>query len=51
MINKFDPDVLTGYNTDNFDFPYLISRAKLLGAEFKFSRVKGFECKAVEKVF
>jgi DNA polymerase elongation subunit (family B) len=25
-----DPDIVTGYNTQNFDFPYLIDRAKCL---------------------
>ena len=25
-----DPDVITGYNIQNFDLPYLISRAQTL---------------------
>lgn len=28
-----DPDVIVGYNTSNFDFPYLIDRAKALRLE------------------
>jgi len=33
----FDPDILTGYNTNNFDWPFLISRAETLGARLRFS--------------
>ncbi|MBD3163871.1 hypothetical protein GF323_01615 [Candidatus Woesearchaeota archaeon] len=28
IIEKYSPDILTGYNTDAFDFPYLLERAK-----------------------
>ncbi|CAR25762.1 ZYRO0A07524p [Zygosaccharomyces rouxii] len=28
-----DPDIIIGYNTSNFDFPYLINRAKALKVE------------------
>ena len=28
-----DPDIITGYNTNNFDFPYLINRARHLKAD------------------
>ena len=27
MPFQVDPDILTGYNINNFDFPYLIERA------------------------
>lgn len=29
-VNKFDPDILIGWNTDNFDLPYLLNRATAL---------------------
>lgn len=28
FIKKYQPDIIVGYNSDNFDFPYLFSRAK-----------------------
>jgi DNA polymerase elongation subunit (family B) len=28
---KFDPDVIVGYNSNNFDWPYLMKRMKMLG--------------------
>jgi DNA polymerase delta subunit 1 len=31
FVRKVDPDVVIGYNTANFDFPYLLDRAKHLG--------------------
>lgn len=30
FIRTMDPDVITGYNIQNFDLPYLISRAQTL---------------------
>lgn len=30
FIREVDPDIFTGYNINNFDFPYLINRAKHL---------------------
>ncbi|POS70770.1 DNA polymerase delta catalytic subunit [Diaporthe helianthi] len=36
FIDKVDPDIITGYNIANFDFPYLLDRAKHL-------KCKGFE--------
>lgn len=36
FLDKVDPDLITGYNIANFDFPYLIDRAKHL-------KVRGFE--------
>lgn len=29
-MRTVDPDVITGYNIQNFDLPYLISRAQTL---------------------
>lgn len=34
-FREVQPDIVTGYNTDNFDFPYLIARAKKLGLSTK----------------
>lgn len=30
FVEKVDPDVVIGYNTAGFDFPYLMDRAKAL---------------------
>ena len=30
-INKIQPDLIVGYNSDNFDFDYIRKRAKILG--------------------
>ncbi|TRY69344.1 hypothetical protein TCAL_17384 [Tigriopus californicus] len=30
FVRQVDPDILTGYNINNFDFPYLLNRAKHL---------------------
>ncbi|MBI4016174.1 MAG: ribonuclease H-like domain-containing protein [Candidatus Aenigmarchaeota archaeon] len=30
LVNKYEPDILTGYNSDGFDFPYLAKRASIL---------------------
>ena len=30
FVRIMDPDVITGYNIQNFDLPYLISRAQIL---------------------
>ncbi len=42
LLNKFawaiksqNPDIITGYNSDKFDFPYLKGRADLLGVSLK----------------
>lgn len=36
FLEKVDPDIITGYNIANFDFPYLLDRARHL-------KVHGFE--------
>ncbi|KAK2726361.1 DNA polymerase delta catalytic subunit-like [Artemia franciscana] len=33
FVREVDPDILTGYNINNFDLPYLINRAKTLKAQ------------------
>ncbi|XP_076045367.1 DNA polymerase delta 1, catalytic subunit isoform X2 [Oratosquilla oratoria] len=42
FLRQVDPDIITGYNIGNFDFPYLINRAKHLKCDnfFKLGRVK-----------
>lgn len=37
FVRKADPDIFTGYNIVNFDLPYLMDRAKVLGVgDFPF---------------
>lgn len=36
FVRQLDPDILTGYNINNFDFPYLLNRAQHL-------KVKNFD--------
>ncbi|MEM2250550.1 MAG: DNA-directed DNA polymerase [Candidatus Hadarchaeales archaeon] len=38
IVKESDVDVLFGYNTDFFDFPYLKERAKLLKVKLSFGR-------------
>lgn len=33
FVREVDPDIIIGYNTANFDFPYLINRARALKLE------------------
>ncbi|CAN8095544.1 unnamed protein product [Discula destructiva] len=33
FLDEVDPDIITGYNISNFDFPYLLDRAKHLKAK------------------
>ena len=52
MINKMNPDIITGYNIFGFDFEYLYERAKKLGIEIAFSqlgRINGQKCVFVKK--
>jgi len=43
FVEEVDPDIVIGYNTSNFDFPYLLDRAKALklGAFPHLGRLKG----------
>jgi len=38
QIKKFDPEIITGYNSTNFDLPYLAERAKQTKAKIEFGR-------------
>jgi DNA polymerase delta subunit 1 len=53
FIVKVDPDVMIGYNTTNFDFPYLLDRAKALKVnDFAyFGRLKNVKQEAKETTF
>ena len=37
-VTEFDPDVITGYDSNFFDFPFLLGRAKKLGIKFAAGR-------------
>ncbi|KAI1717410.1 DNA polymerase family B domain-containing protein [Ditylenchus destructor] len=48
FIRAVDPDIITGYNIQNFDLPYIIDRAKHLKIDSKISylsRVKSNMCR------
>lgn len=52
LIQKIDPDIITGYNIYGFDFRYLYQRAELLGITDKFcrlGRLKGEKSELYEK--
>ncbi len=38
IINSYDPDIITGYNINNFDFPYILERMRKLGVRSSFGR-------------
>jgi DNA polymerase I len=38
IINDYDPDVLTGFNVNNFDLPYILERMKREGVRPVFGR-------------
>ncbi len=38
LIKEIDPDIISGYNSSNFDVPYLMKRAKKLGVAFDITR-------------
>jgi DNA polymerase I len=39
-IQQYDPDIIVGYNSNKFDWPYLLERSKLLGVRLEVGRVK-----------
>ncbi|KAL9098479.1 MAG: hypothetical protein Q9163_005869 [Psora crenata] len=53
FLEKVDPDVIIGYNIANFDFPYLLDRAKHLKClRFPYwSRLKSFQSHAKKTNF
>lgn len=54
IIVEEDPDILYGYNSDSFDWNYLMVRAQMNHCEDKFgriSRIKEYVCKVESKAF
>lgn len=53
FLEKVDPDVIIGYNISNFDFPYLLDRARHLKVQkFPFlSRLKNVQSQAKDTNF
>ncbi|CAO3669799.1 unnamed protein product [Rhizopus stolonifer] len=53
FIRTVDPDIIIGYNTTNFDFPYLLDRARHLGVtKFPFlGRISGLKTEAKDTKF
>lgn len=53
LIQKSNPDIITGYNIFGFDFKYMVDRAKKLGCYQQFAklgRIKNEESLFVDKV-
>lgn len=44
-IKRIDPDVLVGYNSSNFDIPYIMKRSERLKVNFKIGRGEEGEAK------
>jgi len=42
-IVEYDPDIIVGYNSNGFDWPYLLERAKYLGLKLDVGRRIGSE--------
>jgi len=42
-VRRHDPDIIVGYNSNKFDWPYLLERAKRLGVKLDVSRRVGVE--------
>ncbi len=42
-VKEFDPDIIVGYNSNGFDWPYLLERAKINNVRLDVGRVKGAE--------
>ena len=53
LVVATDPDIITGYNINNFDFPYLLDRAAALRVDgfARFSRVINSNVKAKATTF
>jgi len=41
FIKEFDPDIIVGYNSNRFDWPYLMERAARLGVKLDIGRNRG----------
>jgi DNA polymerase I len=40
-VKTYDPDIIVGYNSDGFDWPYLIERSKYIGVKLDVTRRVG----------
>ncbi|HVA82801.1 MAG TPA: DNA-directed DNA polymerase, partial [Candidatus Aquilonibacter sp.] len=45
VVKRLDPDIVVGYNSSNFDLPYLMERAARNKIGFEISRYEGEEIK------
>lgn len=43
FIQSYDPDIIVGYNSNGFDWPYMLNRSKIHGIVLDVGRVKGVE--------
>ncbi len=39
-VLEYDPDVIVGYNSNGFDWPYLLDRGKVIGVKLDVGRVR-----------
>jgi len=53
IIEHFDPDIILGYNIDNFDLPYIYDRLKINRISRTIGRCKqkSFMCKKIGSVY
>ncbi|KAH7318613.1 DNA polymerase delta, catalytic subunit [Stachybotrys elegans] len=53
FLLRVDPDIIIGYNTSNFDFPYLLDRAKALKVDGfdRWARLPHVRCKPTDSKF
>ncbi len=42
-VREFDPDIIVGYNSNNFDWPYLMKRSRHVGVRLDLTRRVGAE--------
>lgn len=40
IVNSYDPDIITGFNVNNFDLPYILERMKQLNVKPMFGRCR-----------
>ena len=40
-VHDYDPDIIVGYNSNGFDWPYLLQRSNVLGIQLDVGRVRG----------
>ncbi|MDI6644741.1 MAG: DNA-directed DNA polymerase [Methanobacteriaceae archaeon] len=50
IVNSYNPDLIVGYNSDNFDFPYINERANKLGVSLDLG-IDGSKLKFMRRGF